>query len=374
MGERSPGRPTPTFRINHLAPGTDLEVVEDGATRELNVWRYGIVLWAVLWTCACGTSERRYCGGELPGSGVIEDSATVEGFEFIVVDGWAYRNVDGCWVEEVQIYDPSFFEDNYVEEGGVLYKVDPDTQQKFPVTQTFADPFEVGDHARDLIVSDLSRYTTFTLQSPQYPEPSDYNALRNCILDGSCDFADNRIDFDTSRVAEGTKSLRFYSVDATEDVPTCKSSVARELMHYVEGDDVWWQGWFYVDGALPTTLLDLESTWFYGHSGIRIHLSGNLLKYELKWLDKPKYRQVAGQEIPFPTGQWVHLRSHLTLAADDTGQIELWQDGAKIIDTAGKTLPLPNAIYDKIEIGISATQSETTVYVDDFLITDTPIP
>ena len=78
----------------------------------------------------------------------------------------------------------------------------------------------------------------------------------------------------------------------------------------------------------------------------------------------------------FPTGRWVQLRAHLVLTEQDNGVIELWQDGQKIIDTRGKTLVLAHAIYNSIEIGISAYNEQgktATLYVDDFCISDQPI-
>jgi len=44
-------------------------------------------------------------------------------------------------------------------------------------------------------VSDTNLYwNSFTLQSPAAPEVSDYVALRQCILNGTCTFIDNKIE------------------------------------------------------------------------------------------------------------------------------------------------------------------------------------
>jgi hypothetical protein len=62
---------------------------------------------------------------------------------------------------------------------------------------------------------------------------------------------------------------------------------------------------------------------------------------------------------------------HLSEAID--GRVELWQDGVKLIDEHGQTLPLASAVYDSMEIGISAHSfgpNAATIYVDDVTISD----
>ncbi len=56
--------------------------------------------------------------------------------------------------------------------------------------------------------------------------------------------------------------------------------------------------------------------------------------------------------------------------------IQLWQDGVKLIDEHGQTLPLANAIYDSLEIGISAHSfgpDAATLFVDDIVISEKAI-
>ena len=67
-------------------------------------------------------------------------------------------------------------------------------------------------------------------------------------------------------------------------------------------------------------------------------------------------------------------RLHLSESAD--GQVQLWQDDTKLIDEQGQTLPLAGAVYDSLEIGISAHSfgpNPATVYVDDVTVSDKPI-
>ena len=161
---------------------------------------------------------------------------------------------------------------------------------------------------------------------------------------------------------------------------TAKASLTSSLMHFVKGDDVWFSAWFLVpdEGSKPFTLADLESTWIKEHSGMRIMLDPpGYLMLELKWAGKPEYRQPKGREVRFPVGRWVQVGMHLRLSEKKDGVIELWQDGVKIVDVSGQTLPLAGTIYDDLEVGISAHSfgpNTATLYVDDLVISPEPIP
>ena len=125
---------------------------------------------------------------------------------------------------------------------------------------------------------------------------------------------------------------------------------------------------------MPFTLMDLETTWFKEHPGIRIMVFGDKhLGVELKWGAKPTYRQPRGNEIAFPRAQWVHVRFHITLSEKADGVVELWQDGTKIVDGRGQTLPLSHTIYNSLEVGISAYsfgRLPAMLYADNVSISD----
>jgi hypothetical protein len=98
--------------------------------------------------------------------------------------------------------------------------------------------------------------------------------------------------------------------------------------------------------------------------------------FQLKALEHPYYRQQPGKEVAFPIGKWVHLKAHLTLSDRDDGVIELWQDGQKVVDARGPTLVLEHAIYNSLEVGISAYNElgkTATLYVDDVRISNEPL-
>ena len=87
--------------------------------------------------------------------------------------------------------------------------------------------------------------------------------------------------------------------------------------------------------------------------------------------------RTAGSEVKFPTGQWVHIQTHVVLS-DEAGLVQIWQDGRKVLDKTGRTLPLADTIYDRFELGITAlakgARYEKVLYVDDVVISDSEIP
>jgi len=152
-----------------------------------------------------------------------------------------------------------------------------------------------------------------------------------------------------------------------------KSSLHTSLLHFVKGDDVWFSAWYYFEKAGEfNTLMDLETTFVRNHPGMRIRLSNGYLDFEFaKWFPKSIYRQPKGKKVSFPIGRWVHVKAHLFLSDKKDGVIQLWQDDTLIIDERGQTLPFAKAVYDDLEIGISAHSvgpDSAILYVDDLMI------
>lgn len=314
----------------------------------------------------------------------IEPLPETEVERTIVLKGWTYKLHEGTlyrvntrtgkWDFSQQIYDPDYYSKNYEEIDGVIFRK-VGQGESVPVKRTFAEDFEDAEQLSDLI--DLKRgWTSCELQSPLAPTVDAYVKLRNRILKGESRFLDNRIELSDTVVHGGSRALQTVSVPPKRGMVTAKSSLSTELMHFVKGDDVWISMWCYVPtgSGMPFTLLDLETTWINQYPGIRIVIDdGKYACFQLKGFEHPYYRQRRGQELSFPTGRWVHLKSHLKLSEKDDGAIELWQDGQKIIDTYGQTLILSDAVYNSFEIGISAyneQNSMATLYVDDVSISD----
>jgi hypothetical protein len=218
-------------------------------------------------------------------------------------------------------------------------------------------------------------WTHVTLQSPRAPTVEAYNKLAQRILKEGGAFLDNRIEPSEEVVHSGKRALKCTCVAKSSSMITTKASLSSSLLYFTEGDDYWFSAWFYVAGAVrPHTLMDLESTWIKQHPGMRIVLrEDGRLAAELKWGHKPRYRQPKGQEVTFPVAQWVSVKLHLRLSANDDGLVELWQDGNQLIEERGQTLPLATTVYDNLEVGISAHSfgnDPTTLFVDDIVVSD----
>ncbi|MBI5395612.1 MAG: heparin lyase I family protein [Verrucomicrobia bacterium] len=316
---------------------------------------------------------------EPPNESEVELTAVEKGVTYKLYHAglWRVDSRSGKWEFMEQMYDPDFYAKNYVERDGAICRKAANGNL-VPVRRRFADDFEHARPVRELTGMDTG-WTAFTLQSPKAPSVNDYVRLRNGILKGQSDFLDNRVEMSADVVHSGKRALKTYSAPPSRSMVCAKASLDTELLHFVKGDDVWFSGWYYVpeDSGMPFTVMDLETTWIKEYPGIRIMLAdGQYAMFELKWGAKPKYRQPKGKEVGFPVAKWVHLKARLKLSEKDDGVIELWQDGMKIVDARGQTLPLAHTIYNSFEIGITAHNDRgkpATLYVDDVAIANKPM-
>lgn len=245
-----------------------------------------------------------------------------------------------------------------------------------PVLNRLEADFEEQDDFLDLFASRGSpRFTQFTLQSPAAPTVGEYVALRRCIFKGDCEFVDNRIDLSDQVVHRGEQSLRFYAVPPQGNYVS-KSSLDTTLLKIGNGDRLWFSGYFYAAEGMPRTLADFETSAMKWGPGPRLILLGDLtgdphLGLELKHGLKPTYRQ-EGDPTPFPRDRWVHVLLRVELSSQADGLIQIWQDCQLIVSARGKTLPKAAAVLDRMQLGITAAQLETTLYVDDVLLAVNP--
>jgi hypothetical protein len=272
----------------------------------------------------------------------------------------------------IEPYDKAFYEKNYEVENGVIYVRDLDNGERYPVLRSFSDGFENATTIRDLVGLERG-WTQFTLLSPEAPTVPDFNKLGHQILEDGSDFLDNRIEPSTDQAHTGQRSLKALAVAPDSGMCCTKASLHTLLLHFVKGDHVWFSAWYYVEEVGEfITLMDLESTFVRGWPGMRIRLHKGFLEFELaKWEPNDVYRQPEGERLPFPIGRWVLIEAHLLLSDNDDGIIQLWQNDTLIIDRRGQTLPFADAVYDSLEIGLSAYSfgPETAIlYVDDLLI------
>ena len=295
-----------------------------------------------------------------------------EGVQYKLSAGKVYvwNSSTSTWDFLEEIYDPDYFKKHYVVTPDCkVFRVDPDSGQRTEARKSFSDNFEGISHVRELI--GLPRlWQTITLQSPLAPSVPEYVALFQCIVSGTCDFKDYRIDIDSTTVKSGLKSLKTFSVPRSLTMVTAKSSLTTSVLFFEQGDDIWTSSWHYLAQGYPLSILDIESTWEKTSPGPRLMINetDHSLYVELKWLTKPKYQQPLATKIAFPSGKWVHVKAHLRLSAENDGVIQVWQDGVKIIDTVGQTLPLKNLIITNLEIGVtsySQTSGNVIMYTDD---------
>lgn len=313
----------------------------------------------------------------MPDDSLVELTVEHNGETYKLVNGDLYRvTAPDRLVFVEKLYDKDFRKTNYTRKDGQVLRVASDTGKTYPTRRHFEEGFENAERIGDLIGPERG-WTSFTLQSVKTPTISEYNRLRSRILKGESDFMDNRVQ-PTSKIAHsGTGSLECYSVAPSPKMVCAKASLSTELLYFVKGDDFWFSGWYFIpEGGMPFTLMDLESTWIKEHPGMRIMIEDGAALFELKWANKPKYHQPKVNRVRIPVGRWVHLKARLHLSESVDGQVQLWQDERKLIDEQGQTLPLAGAIYDSLEIGISAHSfgpNTATVYVDDVAISDQPI-
>lgn len=245
------------------------------------------------------------------------------------------------------------------------YRVSDDGK-KIPIITSFQEDFESVDDIIALVHQEQVVFNSFVLQSPSTPTIESYVEHRKCLIKGGCNFIDNRVDISEKQAYNGSKSLRFYAVPPPEGIVS-KSLLENTLLHITEGDDIWYSAWYYIEEGWPSTLADFETSAMKWGPGPRVTLFSKKggLAVELKHGLKPTYKQDAESRLDFPTKKWVHVAVHFKLSASSNGKIELWQDCQKVIDKTGKTLPKKSAVLDRVQVGITATDSETVLYVDD---------
>jgi hypothetical protein len=288
-------------------------------------------------------------------------------------DGFAFRNGQFEYIEH--LYDTDWFERTFFVDNCRVFRTAGDGQ-RYEVLRTMKENFEGLAHVRDL-VSPAHGFTALTLQSPRAPDVPDYVALQNCLLSGSCDFRDNRIEPSATDVAEGSTALRFTSVAKSSSMVTAKSSLETTLAHFVRGDDVWIAMSIRVVEGHPLTFVDLESDLIASGPGPRVMwLEDGSLGVELKWADKPLYTQPETSRVQFPTGSWVRLTVHYTLSETNEGLIELWQDTQQVLRARGRTLPIPDSVLARLELGITAfsdSSGRAVMDLDDLEVSTLPL-
>ncbi len=194
-------------------------------------------------------------------------------------------------------------------------------------------------------------------------------------------YEDNYLEIVSNRSYSGKNSLKMHALPYDEKI-TSKVSLKREGFEFKEGDDAWFSAMYYLEDVEDSSnlfLFDLEDSEIEllgkkPSPGRRFYLGeqGEIISDLGKWFSKEIFYQKEGEEIAFPKGQWVKVIVHMYLSVDN-GLMEVWQDGAKVLERRGVTLPRKDMAYNRFEIGITANGNEEyaqTLYVDDVLISN----
>jgi len=289
---------------------------------------------------------------------------------FIYEDGGAYIESDEACKFELQYFEPDFKTQNYlINDQGTFFLSDG---QEIAVKNNF---FETNEANRfiDLFANDASDpnlyWSSFTLQSPLAKTVSEYVALSKCILNETCDFRDNRIEIVEDPVDSSNKVLRFESVAPTADMVVSKCSLSSLLGFFEKDDDVWFEADYLVEHGMPFSLVDFESSFFEGSPGPRVVINNGKLELDNKFGAKLRYRSTSQTTVPL--NEWFKIKVHLKFSNDENGVLELWQDDEKLISATGISMQTANGIQNILEVGISATNEETAILVDNIRVSST---
>jgi hypothetical protein len=307
------------------------------------------------------------------------DEAPLEEYEVegkriaIYADGTAHLvKKDRCSFL-VQYFDPDFATQYYHHDSSGVWLITDDGTY-FPARNRFLEDFEDYADFRDLFVASIQDtqklWTGFTAQSPDHPEVADYVALRQCIMAGTCDFTDNRMEWVAEPGNPGNHVIRFTAVKPRRNMVTSKMSFESDLPYFVKGMNCWFQADFKIEGEYPYSLMDFENPFFESSPGPRVVISGGALAMENKFGEKLKFNQV--NPLPIPKDRWFTLKVHFYFSNEADGMFEMWQDGVLVLGAVARNLPTYHSIQSSLEVGISATNEETVLLLDNVRLSDEP--
>jgi len=311
--------------------------------------------------------------------GIYTDSTVTrveyQGLVYEVEEGWVYQVIDQSREPLFSYYDPYFVTNNYSTNSGNHFRL-VNGYGYVPSRNGYVEDFENINTITDLIGPAPANWTSMTLQSPAAPTVDEYVALRRQILNLQSDFIDNRIDMTSSRVHNGDSAVRFYAVAPSGGLDHTKTSLDNDLVYFEKGDTFRFSSWFYLEQGRPDSIMDLESSYIDEAPGVRIVLDDERRpSVELKFATKPLYKMNPPATAKFPINEWVKIELKLYLSDEDNeGRVELWMNGSKIIDRFGRTMTLFDAVYDSLQVGVTANSSSsaTILYADEISVSESP--
>lgn len=133
---------------------------------------------------------------------------------------------------------------------------------------SFAEGFEDAAKFEDLFRRDIVRWHGTQLESGTNPQQ-------------------NIVELTSAVVHSGARAMKFHAAPY-DGRNASKADILRQKLPFVNGDDVWFSGWYYLVGGTDASdvfLCDLETTKKYQGPGRRLYLqTGEYLACDLgKW-------------------------------------------------------------------------------------------
>lgn len=224
----------------------------------------------------------------------------------------------------------------------------------------FRDGFEGSSKIDDLVAKGAARWNSVERQSSAGPTA-------------------NSVSLTTERAHSGSNALKCVAAPFDGKKPS-EADIERFGLRFVKGDDVWFSAWYWLEGSSEDSsvfLWDLESTGLRNSPGRRLFLqNGEMVASDLgRWWSAKKFRAMGGAP-KFPKNRWVEVKVHLHLSDREDGRMQVWQDGVKVLDEWGKTLPRARTIYDRMQVGVTANAGRSatqTLFVDDVVLSNRPL-
>ncbi len=215
------------------------------------------------------------------------------------------------------------------------------------VSLSFSDGFEGILSVKELFPADFSRWHGLQLEPTL-----------------------NRVELAHDVVHDGLMALRFC---ASGSIAVSKADVSRDTFDFRRGDDVWFSAWYLIFGTNDHQYLwDIEDPSLYSYGRRLYIMDGGRLACDGKWSPTPV---VFRSQVLVPRNRWVRIKVHMFLH-ESSGRLEVWQDGAKVIDGTGPTLPSATAVYSRMQVGITANAArmDQVLYLDDVVVDEVDIP